>query len=446
MFIVAQMQQLADVFAKPGFRKATANFGWLSIGQAGRFVVGALVGLLVARYLGPTRLGSLSYCVALVTLLGFIPSLGLDAVVKRELVRSPTEAAELLASSVVLRVVAGMLTYGAVLLAVLAEWGFSSEESRLFAILGLILFQPALLLPGLWLEAHLAAKVAVTVQLTALMASSVLRVWLILVDGSLAAFAWVIVGEMILVASGLFIGARRAGLRFPLVTARIETMRRILAESWPLMFATMAILIYMKVDEVMLRQLAGPEAVGFYAAAAKLSEIWYFVPTALASSVLPALLRARASDPIEYARRQQQYYDLSAAAAYALAIPIAFVAPWIIRMAYGVEFMEAGPILAVHIWSSIFVFLGVARGQWLVNEGLQRFYLAATLAGAVVNVALNFVLIPRWGGLGAAYATVISYALAAWFASYFHRAVRVTAVMQTRALLIPILGWRYLRR
>jgi PST family polysaccharide transporter len=92
------------------------------------------------------------------------------------------------------------------------------------------------------------------------------------------------------------------------------------------------------------------------------------------------------------------------------------------------------------------VFLGVARGQWLVNEGLQKFYLGTTCAGAVANVALNLVCIPRWGGLGAAWATVASYGVAAWLASYFHPAARATAAMQTRALLIPLRGWRYLRR
>ena len=144
--------------------------------------------------------------------------------------------------------------------------------------------------------------------------------------------------------------------------------------------------------------------------------------------------------------RLQDPYDVSAAAAYGLSIVIAPAAPWIVRLAYGDAFAAAGPILAVHIWSSIFVFLGVARGQWLVNEGLQRFYLVATLGGAVLNILLNYLLIPRWGGLGAAVATVISYGLAAWLTSYFHPAVRATAAMQTRALLLPFTGWRYLRR
>jgi PST family polysaccharide transporter len=440
------MQQWAEVLAKPGFRKAAANFGWLSADRVGRMVLGAVVGLMVARYLGPTRLGSLSYCMAVLALLGFVPALGLDGVVKRELLRAPEKTAELLASSFVPRALFGALGYVGVLVAAYFGWGFSNVEARLFTILGLILFQPAICLPDLWLQVQLRAKWSAGVQLGTLTLSSLVRLALILTEASLTAFAWVIVAETAMVAFGYYVGARRAGLRFPLVAVRLVTIKQLVGEAWPLMFASLAIIVYMRTDEVMLRQLAGPAAVGVYAAAAKLSEVWYFLPTAMASSVLPALLRARQNDPAEYATRQQQYYDLSAAVAYALSLPIALLAPWIVRVAYGAEFAAAGPILAVHIWSSIFVFLGVARGQWLVNEGRQKFYLAATCAGAIANIGLNLIFIPRWGGLGAAWATVISYGIAGWLASYFHPVVRVTAAMQTRALLLPLHGWHYLRR
>jgi PST family polysaccharide transporter len=427
-------------------RAAAHNFGWLAAEKPVRLVLSVGVGVWLARHLGPERLGTLGYCTALVTLLGFFPALGLDPVVKRDLLRQPAAAAELLAGSFLLRAVAGVLAYAAVQVAALGGWGLSGEEPRLLGILGLLLLQPALFAPDLWLQAKLHAKWSVAAQLAALGVCSALRVWLILANGSLAAFAAVSALEMALGAAGIFWFARAAGMRMPVWAARVATMKRLLAESWPLMFASLAIIVYMRIDEVMLRHLAGPAAVGIYGAATRLSEVWYFLPVALSASVLPALVRARELDPAGYGERLQQYYDLSAAAAYALSVPIALAAPWIVRTIYSAAFAEAGPILAVHIWASVFVFLGVARGQWLVNEGLQGFYLAATLVGAVANVLLNFALIPRWGGLGAAYATVASYALAAWAMSYCHPAVRATAARQTRALLLPVLGWRYLRR
>lgn len=440
------MQQVAEVLAKPGFRKAAANLGWLLAERAGRFVLGTLVGLAVARYLGPTRLGELSYGVALVTLLGFLPALGLDAVLKRELLHAPGRTGELLASAWLMRLTAGVCGCVAVMGVARAGWGLAGEEAQVLTALALLLLQPAFFLPELWLQTHLRAKEAAVAQLGALVVASGVRLWLIASDAPLTAFAWVLVGEMVLGAWGFRAMAGRAGLRMPWSAARGATMRRLVTEAWPLMFANLAIVVYMKIDEVMLRQLAGAAEVGVYAAAARLSEVWYFLPTALASSVLPALVRAKSGDAAEYGARQQQYYDLSAALAYGLSVPVALGATWIVRVAYGAEFAAAGPILAVHIWSSVFVFLGMARGQWLVNAGLQKFYLAATAAGAAANVALNLVFIPRWGGLGAAWATVISYGLAAWLASYVHPAVRETAAQQTRALLIPVRGWRYLRR
>lgn len=440
------MQQLAEVVAKPGFRKVVANLGWLVMERVGRLSLGVLVGLLVARHLGPERLGLLSYVVALVTLVGAVPALGLDAIVKRDVLRWPERAGELLGSSFLMRAVAGVLAGAAVWGLARASPGLLPGESQLLLVLVPLLLQPALFMPELWLQTQLRARGAAAAQLGALAVASGARIGLIVTDAPLVAFAWVLVGEMMLAALFLWVIARRPGGRMPWGAARGATMRRLLGEAWPLMFAGLAIMVYMKIDEVMLRQMAGPVAVGIYAAAARLSELWYFLPTALAVSVLPALLRARAAGPVEYALRQQQYYDLSAAAAYALSVPVALAAPWLARLAYGDAFTGTGPILAVHIWSSIFVFLGMARGQWLVNEGLQKFYLAATGAGALANVALNLVFIPRWGGLGAAWATVISYGVAAWLASYFHPAVRATAGMQTRALLIPLLGWRYFRR
>jgi PST family polysaccharide transporter len=440
------MERLRDVWTKPLFRQAAINFGWISFERAARVVLNALIGLMVARHLGPARLGLLSYCTALVALLAFVPALGLDAIVKRELLRGPEKASELLASSFMLRLIAGTVGYALVLLAGVPAWGLADDEARLLAVIGLMLFQPAFFLSDLWLQAHLRAQLTTAVQLGALCLSSALRLWLIHVDGPIVAFAWANIVESVLVAVGCFVGARCAGLRFPIAAARLKIGRQLLNDGWPLMFASLAIVVYMKIDEIMLRQLSGVEAVGVYAAAAKLSEIWYFIPIGLASSLLPALLRARDLDATLYGVRLQQYYDVSAFAAYLLSVPIAFAASWIVRVAYGDAFTAAGPILGVHIWSSIFVFLGVARGQWLVNEGLQKFYLGATIVGAVANVLLNLLLIPRWDGLGAAYATLASYAIAAWLASYFHPAVRATAAMQTRALLIPFRGWRYLRR
>lgn len=422
------------------------NFGWLAVERGVRLTLSVIVGFWVARHLGPRQFGTLSYCLALVGLLGFLPALGLDQVVRRELILRPAEANLLMVNAFSLRLVGGLVAMGVLAVSLVAggRW-MKAEEQLLVGVLSLMLFQPALTAPDLWLQATLQAKYTTVAQTLSLVVGAVVRIGLILCNAALWTFAAVVVVEMLVASAGLWWLGWRRGLPFRLA-GRIDgaTARALLREAWPLMFASLAVMIYMRIDAVMLRQMLGPVAVGVYSAAVRISEIWYFIPVALASSLLPALLRERAGGEGAYHRGLQRYFDLSAAVAYALAVPVALLSSWLIRVAYGSAYAGAAGVLAVHIWSSVFVFLGVVRGQWLVNEKRVRFYLATTIVGAIANVALNWVFIPRWGPLGAAWATVVSYALATWVSSFINPSVRVIGRMQTRALLLPLFGWRYL--
>jgi O-antigen/teichoic acid export membrane protein len=342
------------------------------------------------------------------------------------------------------------LAVGATCYAVVAIWSIvgvadRAERGVLIAAGGL-LFQPGLAVADLWLQANLRARTATIAQMLALTAGAGARVALILADAPLWTFGAAAAAEAGVAAAILTVLARRIGLRIAAERDSWALLRPLLRDAWPLLLSSASIAIYMRIDVVMLRNLAGDGAVGIYTAAVRLSEMSYFLPIAMGASLLPSLLRARAAGEAAYAERMQQYFDLSAGLAYAVALPLAVASPWVVQLAYGAQFAAAAPVLALHVWATLFVFLGVARGQFLVNESLTFFYLLATAAGAVVNIALNALLIPRIGAIGTALATVTSYATAAWLSSYLHPAVRSTAVRQTRALLLPLTGWRYLRR
>ena len=203
------------------------------------------------------------------------------------------------------------------------------------------------------------------------------------------------------------------------------------------------IMLYMRIDQVMLGQMVGDKAVGIYSAAVRLAEIWNFIPMIIAASVFPALVKSKELGEGGYRRRIQKFYDLNAILAYLVSFPMALMAPLLIAGLYGNAYQGAEIILGIYIWSSIFVFLGVARGQYLVTEGLLKFSLLATILGAGTNIGLNIFLIPRYQGVGAAIATVISYFISAFLSSFFYRPLVPTGLMQTMALLAPI---RYLYR
>ena len=195
--------------------------------------------------------------------------------------------------------------------------------------------------------------------------------------------------------------------------------------------------IYMKIDQIMLGNMAGVKEVGIYAAAVRFSEIWYFVPTAICSSVFPAIIRAKQRSEKEYENRLQQLYDLMAWISLLIAIFMTFLSKPLMSHLLGEQYLESGKILALHIWAGPFVFLGVSRSQWLTIENLTQFSFVTTALGTISNVALNLLLIPNYGGSGAAIATVISYAIASHISCILYSPLFNTGQMLTKALFVP---------
>jgi len=123
-----------------------------------------------------------------------------------------------------------------------------------------------------------------------------------------------------------------------------------------------------------------------------------------------------------------------------IAIPMSYVSGWIINLLYGVQFSEAAGVLMIHIWSAVFVFLGVASSNWFIAENLQKYSFYRTLAGAVINIILNLMFIPKYGIYGAAIATLIAQAIASYLYNLVHSPLRLTFKLQTNAVLLPLRG------
>jgi PST family polysaccharide transporter len=158
--------------------------------------------------------------------------------------------------------------------------------------------------------------------------------------------------------------------------------------------------------------MVGEHEVGIYAAATKLSEIWYFLPGIIVASVSPAIIKAHSNDSVQYISKLRQLYFVMAWLAIGISLPLSLLSGSIINILFGSEFADAGPVLAIHLWASLAVFLGVASSQFLLVEQLQKISFYRTLVGLVCNVILNLLLIPDMGAKGAAIATVVSYFVA----------------------------------
>lgn len=215
-------------------------------------------------------------------------------------------------------------------------------------------------------------------------------------------------------------------------------MMELLKDSWPLIFSDLVVVLYMSTDKIMLKHMIGDDAVGSYSAALRFSEVWYFLGPMVAASLFPAIMNAKKRDEGLYKRRLQNYYNLMVVASLAITIPVALFGPWALQLPflYGPEYADAGGVLVIHIWTLVFIFLGVASSKHLVAENQQRMELIRTLMGGVVNVILNFILIPQYGIYGAAIATLVSQIVASYLGYLVNKKFWEVFVMQTKALFL----------
>jgi PST family polysaccharide transporter len=241
-------------------------------------------------------------------------------------------------------------------------------------------------------------------------------------------------GEIALGAIALVFAYRLAGGRITSWRSTKKRAVRLLGQGWPVIFSGLAIMVYMRLDMVMLKMMKGDYAVGLYAAATRVSEVWYFIPMAIVSSVSPAIMRAKDNPDLFYSRLRK-LFSLMTLSACVIGSIMALASHAIIRLLYSSSYSGASSVLAVHIWASIFVFLGVAQSPWNLAKDMLKFSLYWTALGAVINIAMNLYLIPKYSAMGAAISTVVSYAVAGVFANILSARTRPIFYMQMKSFL-----------
>ena len=400
---------------RPGLTKILDNIGWLFFDKILRMGVGLLVGVWVARYLGPKQFGLLNFALAFVGLFGAIATLGLQGIIVRDIVKKPEESNVILGTGFFLRVVGGLVAFVLILVVISYLRPDDTLAKAIVAILGFTQIIKASEVVKYWFESQVQSKFVVWVENSVFLIIAVAKVVMILLHAPLIAFVWAAFAEALLVAALLLTVYGQKIESLLSWKPRFSRAQTLLRDSWPLILSGIAVAVYMQIDKIMLGQMVDDQAVGIYSAAVKISEVWYFIPMTIVASVFPAIIEAKKQSEKLYYQRLQKLYDLMTFMAIAVALPMTFLSTWVVELLFGHAFVQAGTVLAIHIWAALFVFLGVASSKWFLTENRQLLSLQRTLLGAVVNVALNLIVIPEFGVIGAAFTTVISQALASMF-------------------------------
>ena len=427
------LKKIVQLKHHSGFRKYFANTSWLLGERALRIAVSLFVGIYVARYLGPERFGLLSYALSFVGIFVALATLGLDEVVVRELIKTPEQREKILGTSFLLKLVGTLLMWAAILVAIpLTENDLQTNILIIIIAFGTV-FQ-AFNVIDLNFQAKVKSKYVVHAQFVQLIISSIVKIILVVNEAPLIWFASVYSLDVIVLAMGLVFAYLYNGDNIFSWKWSFETSKYLLHDSWPLILAGVVISVYMKIDQVMIKEMLGAKEVGLYAAAVKLSEAWYFIPMAIASSLFPAIINAKVYQKEVYYQRLQKLYDLMVWIAIAIALPTTFLSTLVVEFLYGKEYLGSSSVLIIHIWTAVFVFLGVASSKYLLAENFIKKSFYRAFIGALLNIIMNYYLIGIIGIQGAAISTLVSHFFAAYFYDILDKDLRIMFIMKTKSL------------
>lgn len=418
----------------PNRQEIVINSTWLISDKLLRLVVGIFVSAFIARYLGPQRFGLLSYAVAFVSLFSVFAGLGLENIVVRELVKRPASEKRILGTAFLLQFTAGLLTWGSVLAVVALLPDRVEGAFWLTAIIAASLLFHSTRVIEFYFRSRVEGRFIVRAKVVPFLIISSYKIFLVLKGAGLQAFAFAFTLEAALEAFGLvsmykWQGKKPTRFRFDRGIA-LET----LSESWPLLLSGFSVMVYMKIDQIMLGQMRGAFEVGLYAAAVRISEAWYFIPMFLTQSSFPIIVRSREENRNLYYKRLQNLFTVNCMTAYLIIFMLVLFSRPIVVTLFGQNYAASANVIVVHVWAGLFLGLGVVQNSWLVTEGLTKISLFRATLGAVTNIILNLFLIPPLGIMGAAIATLVAQILATTLSNLAFRATRPIFVMQLKGL------------
>ena len=398
------------------------NAIWNISGKVFQMIISLVVGMLTARYLGPSNYGIIGYTASYVTLFSAICQLGFNSVAVKEIIDHPEKQGEILGSTIFYRVISSLLSSVGVAVLVyflddkdpLIVWvAFLQSLSLIFQSFEMIHF---------WYQSRMETDVSVKVQTFAYLVMAAYKVAILALGKDVSWFAFSTVLEAAVVAIALMWSYRRS--KGQKLKISISCGNEMLKYSYHFILSGMMVTIYSHMDKIMLEQMLNETAVGYYSAATKVAQMWSFVLTAVINSARPLIISARKQSYDKYIQQNKRLYAAIIWIGIAVAAVMTIGGRLIIYIMYGQEYLPATGSLQISAWYTMFAMLGTARGIWIVCENKAKYVKYYLGIGAILNVILNYLLIPAYGPSGAAAATLATQIFTSVFAPALFKETR----------------------
>lgn len=419
------------------WNRTVKNAAWMIGCKVVQSIIGLIISMLTARYLGPANYGLINYAASLVAFFTPIMQLGLNGILVQELVATPETEGECVGSAIVLNIISGTLCLVG-LMAFTTIVNVNEKETLIVcALYSVSMLAEALHIIQYWFQARLLSKYSSLAMLLAYAAVSIYQVCLLLAGKGVYWFAVAKAFDIFFIDIFLLLTYHLCGgQRLSFSWKRSKEM---LARSKHYILANMMVVIFAQTDRIMLKMMIDEGATGYYSAAVTCTCITSFIFNAIIDSMRPGILSSKRKDQKRFHNEMKLLYAIVIYLSLAQSVLMTALAPIIVNVLYGEAFGPSVGALQVIVWYTTFSYIGAVRNIWILAEGKQHILWKINLVGALANVLLNCALIPRLGIVGAAVASLITQIFTNVIVSGLHKELRENLQLMIQSLNVRTL-------
>lgn len=393
------------------------NISWAVAGKVVNILYGLFVGILVARYLGPEQFGLMNYVISYVTLFSVIATFGLDSIEVRELSKHPGARDEIMGSAFGLKLLLSIFT---IALIILTTGLFEAEiytRTMIWVYSLMVLTIPFGVIRNYFTSIVLNEYIVKT-EIIRTLIGALIKIVLLVQKCSLTWFIIASTFDFFFIAGGYLYSYRLLKLKWIHWTLSSERVKELMREAFPLLLSGTAIIIYQRIDQVLVRNLIDEAALGQYSVAVRITNFIVFIPGVIATTVAPVLVKARKNNAHEYAVKRQFFLDILFWSGFVMSVVIFLFAKLAVIVLFGSDYSEAIPILQVLAWKAIFISMFTGSGQVMIIEGVQKWAVIRNVLGMIFSIVLNLLLIPLWGIMGSAISSVLTMCVSGFIGNF----------------------------
>lgn len=429
-------------------KKVFRNLLWAVTGKVITLLGSLLMGIFVARYLGPEQYGLMSYVTSYVALFQVLASFGLDNIEIREEAkcqgtgeygRTPSkEANAILGTAFGLKLIFAAIT---MVLVITTAWIFEADTFTkwMITLYSLSMITQTFNVVRNYFTSIVRNEYIVKTEISRTIIGAAIKVVLLLLHTPLVWFIAATLFDTVLIAGGYLLSYRKKIASPSLWTFDHQTAKYLIKESFPLLLSGAAVVIYQRIDQVMIGNMIDKEAVGYFSTAAAFVSVLMFLPITIGQTYMPIISRLWETDKKEYHRQNQQFMNITVWSTILCSIAVSLLSYPLIRYTFGVQYLPSVPILQVLSFKAVSIAISEVAGRMIIVEGLQKWAIIRNTTGCIVCILLNYLLLPRFGVIAAAWIAIASNLVAGYFSDLFIPPYRHTFTCQNQCILF---GWK----